>query len=84
MAWNAIRSVCSDEAQKRLTVRGGHVVVDPGQQRGVAADVVALLAVAEAAAHHDVVDGLGEVDVGVALHESLAGVSRRGRPRARP
>jgi hypothetical protein len=44
------------------------VVVDPGQQLGVAADVVALLAGLEAAAHHEIV-GLAEVDLRVALHE---------------
>ena len=45
-------------------------MIDPGQQRGVAADVVALLAGLEAAAHHDVVD-LAEVDARVALDERL-------------
>ena len=49
---------------------GGDVMVDARQQRGVAADVGALLARLEAAAHHDVV-GLGEVDPGVAVDERL-------------
>jgi hypothetical protein len=44
------------------------VVVDAGQQRRVAADVVAGLAELEAAAHHQVV-GLAEVDLGVAFHQ---------------
>ena len=48
--------------------RGGDVVVDAREQAGVATHVVALLALAEPAAHHDVV-GLGEVDVRVALHQ---------------
>ncbi len=45
-------------------------MVDARQQLGIAADVVALLAGLEAAAHHQVV-GLREVDPGVALHERL-------------
>ena len=45
-------------------------MVDARQQPGVAADVVALLARLEAAAHHQVV-GLGEVDLGVAVDERL-------------
>ena len=68
IAWKAIRSVCSEEEQKRLTVTAGHVVVDAGQQLRVAADVVALLAHREAAAHQDV-GGLREVDLRVALDE---------------
>ena len=47
---------------------GGDVVVDAGQQLRVAADVVALLAHREAAAHEDV-GGLPEVDLRVALDE---------------
>jgi hypothetical protein len=47
---------------------GRHVVVDAGQQLRVAADVVALLAHREPAAHQDVVR-LREVDLGVAVHE---------------
>ncbi len=43
-------------------------MVDPGQQLRVAADVVALLQVGEAAAHHDVVR-LAEIHPRVALHE---------------
>jgi hypothetical protein len=50
----------------------GDVMVDAGEQLGVAADVVALLAHREAAAHQDVV-GLREVDLGVALDERLQG-----------
>ena len=44
------------------------MVVDPRQQHRVAADVVALLVIGEAAAHHHV-DRLAEVDVRVALGE---------------
>jgi hypothetical protein len=43
-------------------------MVDARQQLGAAADVVALLAGLEAAAHDDVL-GLREVHLGVALHE---------------
>jgi hypothetical protein len=46
----------------------GDVVVQAGEQRGVAPDVVALLPHAGGRAHEHVV-GLGEVDVGVALDE---------------
>jgi hypothetical protein len=62
-----MRIVCSDDAQKRLTVtagRGGRIQ----PQRRVAAHVVALLVVWEAAAHHHVVR-LPEVDLRVALDE---------------
>jgi hypothetical protein len=52
--------------------RGRDVVVEPGQQRCVAADVVARLAHLEAAAHHHVV-GLGEVDARVALDQRPQG-----------
>jgi len=44
------------------------VVVDPSQQRRVATDVVALLADRGRRAHHHV-DGLAEVDLGVALDQ---------------
>jgi hypothetical protein len=47
---------------------GGDVVVVPGQQHGVAPDVVALLVVGEATPHHHVVR-LAEVDFGVALDQ---------------
>ena len=53
---------------------GGDVVVDAGDQRRVAADVVGLLADGGRGAHHHVV-GLGEVDAGVALDE---GAQRSG------
>src|SRR3954469_37254 len=83
-AWKAIRSVWSEEAQKRLTVVagaggwvaagggavGGDVGVDPREELGVAADGVALLALLEPAAHHDVLR-LGEVDLRVAVDERL-------------
>src|SRR4051812_150075 len=52
--------------------RRGDVMVDAGQQRGVAADVVAGLAHLKAAAHHQVV-GLAEVDLRVALDERAEG-----------
>ena len=48
----------------------GDVMVDAGQQRRVAPDVVGLLGEARRGAHHHVV-GLGEVDAGVALDERL-------------
>ena len=48
----------------------GDVMVDARQQLRVAADVVALLAQREAAAHEDV-RGLREVDLGVALDQRL-------------
>ena len=68
IAWKAMRIVCSDDEQKRLSVSAGDVMVDPGDQPGVAAEVEALLALVVRGAPHDV-DGLGEVDVGVALLE---------------
>ena len=48
--------------------RRGHVVVDAREQPGDAPDVVALLALAEAAAHHDV-DDRARVELGVALDQ---------------
>ena len=68
MAWKAIRIVCSEDAQKRLTVTRRDVMVDAREQLRVAADVVTLLPVGEPAAHHDVVR-LAEVDPRVALDE---------------
>jgi hypothetical protein len=44
------------------------MMVDAGEQLRVAADVVALLMVGEAAAHHDVVR-LGEIDPRVTLNQ---------------
>ena len=55
IAWNAIRIVCSDDAQTRLTVTAGTWWSISGEQGRVAADVIALLVVREPAAHHDVV-----------------------------
>ncbi len=86
-----MRVVCSEEAQKRLTVRAGHVVVDARQQRRVAADVVARLALGEAAAHHHVDDRAASLELRVALDQRLqrhrrqvVGADRFQRPLDRP
>jgi hypothetical protein len=50
-----------------------------GQQQRVAADVVALLTGAERGAHDDV-DGLAEVDLGVALLQRLQRIDARSSP----
>ena len=62
IAWNAMRVVCSDEAQYRLTVVPGSVV-EPSGDRDRRGHVEALLARRLGAAEHQVVD-VGGVERG--------------------